>query len=91
MPQIVLPQWLDLYSFAQLAQDIGVGVWGCRDASPFWTASCLRDAFVTVLGGESGDLIREKAKGFGEIAQRSPGQYVVAREIAKLAASGYGP
>ncbi|KAI0914220.1 hypothetical protein F4823DRAFT_573654 [Ustulina deusta] len=91
VPQIVLPQWLDLYSFAQLAQDIGVGVWGCRDASPFWTASCLRDAFVTVLGGESGDLIREKAKGFGEIAQRSPGQYVVAREIAKLAASGYGP
>ncbi|KAI1185228.1 hypothetical protein F5B17DRAFT_432780 [Nemania serpens] len=92
VPQIVLPQWLDHYSFAQLAQDIGVGVWGCRDASPFWTPDCLRDAFSTVLlRSESGDRIRKTARGFGEIVQRDPGQHVAAREVAKLAASGYGP
>ncbi|KAI0433091.1 hypothetical protein F5Y09DRAFT_300247 [Xylaria sp. FL1042] len=89
VPQVVLPQWMDHYSFAQLAQDIGVGVWGCRDASPFWETACLRDAFTTVLSDESGAPIREKAKGFGELVQSNPGQYVAAREIAKLAASGY--
>ncbi|RWA05990.1 hypothetical protein EKO27_g9115 [Xylaria grammica] len=89
VPQIVLPQWLDHYSFAQLAQDIGVGVWGCRDASPFWKAECLRDAFSAILSGESGDLIRSKAKQLGEIARSDPGEQVAARGIAKLAASGY--
>ncbi|KAI1420153.1 hypothetical protein F5Y12DRAFT_774407 [Xylaria sp. FL1777] len=91
VPQIVLPQWLDHYSFAQLAQDSGVGVWGCRDASPFWKAECLRDAFTTILTGDSGDRIQKKAKRFGDITQSNPGQYVVAREIAKLAGSGYEP
>ncbi|KAI8951441.1 hypothetical protein F4801DRAFT_589656 [Xylaria longipes] len=89
IPQIILPLWLDHYSFAQLAQTAGIGIWGCPDASPWWTAACLRDAFITVLGGESGDAIRNKAKYFGDIAQRDPGQNVVAREIAKLAGSGY--
>ncbi|RYC56908.1 hypothetical protein CHU98_g9300 [Xylaria longipes] len=89
IPQIILPLWLDHYSFAQLAQTAGIGIWGCPDASPWWTAACLRDAFITVLGGESGDAIRSKAKYFGDIAQRDPGQNVVAREIAKLAGSGY--
>ncbi|KAF2973329.1 hypothetical protein GQX73_g356 [Xylaria multiplex] len=86
VPQIVLPQWLDHYSFAQLSQDIGVGVWGCRDASPFWATECLRDAFSTVLSGESGDSIRDKAKRFGDIARSNPGEQIVASEIAKLAA-----
>ncbi|GAP91408.1 putative 2-hydroxyacylsphingosine 1-beta-galactosyltransferase [Rosellinia necatrix] len=88
VPQVILPQWLDLYSFARLAQDIGIGVWGCPDASPYWEADCLRDAFATVL---SSDSIRKEAKRFGDIAQREPGQYITAREIAKLAASGYAP
>ncbi|TGJ79087.1 hypothetical protein E0Z10_g9679 [Xylaria hypoxylon] len=90
VPQIVLPQWLDHYTFAQLAQDIGVGVWGCSDASPFWTTECLRNAFSAVLSGESGDSIRNKAKRFGDMARSDPGEQVAAREIAKLAASGYG-
>ncbi|KAI0546300.1 hypothetical protein F4679DRAFT_557975 [Xylaria curta] len=90
VPQLVLPQWLDHYSFAQLAQNVGVGIWGCPDASPWWTTACLSDAFATVLGNASGDAIRNKAKYFSEIALRDPGQHIAAREIAKLAASGYG-
>ncbi|KAK5627441.1 hypothetical protein RRF57_003156 [Xylaria bambusicola] len=89
VPQMVLPQWADHFSFAQLTQDIGVGVWGCSDASPFWAAACLRDAFVTVLDSDRSVQIQEKAKYFGEIAKSNPGQYVAAREIAKWAASGY--
>jgi hypothetical protein len=85
-----LPQWLDHYSFAQLAEDVGVGIWGCRKASPYWTTECLSDAFSTILSSEIGGPIQEKAKHFGEVAQSDPGQYVAAREIAKLAGSGYG-
>ncbi|KAI0457112.1 hypothetical protein F5B21DRAFT_465701 [Xylaria acuta] len=89
VPQLILPQWLDHYSFAQLARSAGIGIWGCPDASPWWTVACLRDAFITILGGESGDAIRNKAKYFGDIVQRDPGQNIAAREIAKLAGSGY--
>ncbi|KAH8162100.1 hypothetical protein CIB48_g6159 [Xylaria polymorpha] len=89
VPQLILPQWLDHYSFAQLAQNAGIGIWGCPDASPWWTADCLRDAFAMILGREPGDAIRSKAKYFGDIVQKDPGQNIVAREIAKLAGSGY--
>ncbi|RYO94776.1 hypothetical protein DL766_000039 [Monosporascus sp. MC13-8B] len=91
VPQLVLPLWLDHYSFAQLVEDVGIGVWGCRETSPYWTAGCLRHALLTVLDrNESGIAMREKARQFGDLARRDPGQYVAAREIAKLAASGYG-
>lgn len=42
-----------------------------------------------ILGREPGDAIRSKAKYFGDIVQKDPGQNIVAREIAKLAGSGY--
>ncbi|KAJ8128866.1 hypothetical protein O1611_g4767 [Lasiodiplodia mahajangana] len=90
VPRIVLPQWIDHYSFAQLAETTGVGVWGCRDTSPYWRADCLRDAISTVLGnGEEGRSLRQKASAFGSIVQKSPGQYTAAHRIAQLAGSGY--
>ncbi|KAI1388986.1 uncharacterized protein F4822DRAFT_404610 [Hypoxylon trugodes] len=88
VPQIALPQWVDHYNFASLAEDIGVGVWGCQETSPYWTTECLREAFATIVDrNETSAAIREKARYFGEIVQRDPGQHIVAREIAKLAAS----
>lgn len=89
MPQVILPQWLDLYNFAQLVEDIGVGVWGCRETSPDWTPSCLRDAITKVIdGGEVSLALHKKAKELGDIAQKIPGKDVAARMIAKLAGSG---
>lgn len=89
VPQIVLPLWVDLYNFAQLVEDIGVGVWGCREISPDWTAECLSDAILKVAdGGPKSLAMRETAKRLGEISQKSPGREVAAREIASLARSG---
>ncbi|CAJ2513822.1 Uu.00g019410.m01.CDS01 [Anthostomella pinea] len=87
VPHVVLPWWADHYDFAQMVEDINVGVWGCRETSPYWTPDCLRDAFRKVA--ESAQM-RDKAKKLGEVAKRGPGQYLVAREIAKLAAAGKG-
>ncbi|KAI1460637.1 hypothetical protein F4805DRAFT_416567 [Annulohypoxylon moriforme] len=89
IPQIMLPQWQDHYSITQQAQYIGVGMWACQEIAPTFTAECLHDAFSTVLdSGKTAESMREKAKRFGEIAQREPGRYISAREVAKLAAHG---
>ncbi|KAI0799053.1 hypothetical protein GGR55DRAFT_684348 [Xylaria sp. FL0064] len=90
IPQVVLPMWLDCYNYAQLAEDIGVGVYANRVSAPNWTVEGLRDSFLKVLEGEEeGRHIREKAARLGEIARRDPGRYVAAREIARLAGSGH--
>ncbi|KAI1264964.1 hypothetical protein F5Y18DRAFT_389026 [Xylariaceae sp. FL1019] len=85
IPQVILPQWLDLYNFAQLAEQIGVGVWGCRETSPFWTAECLSDAILKVINEANH---KDKAQELRRLAQARPGRYVAAMEIAKLAGSG---
>ncbi|KAI3340727.1 hypothetical protein F4824DRAFT_452008 [Ustulina deusta] len=90
IPQVVLPMWLDCYNYAQLAEDVGVGVYANRASAPYWTVEGLRESFLRVLdGGEAGSRMREKAKRLGEMARKDPGRYVAAREIARLAASGH--
>ncbi|KAI1498562.1 hypothetical protein F5X99DRAFT_420535 [Biscogniauxia marginata] len=90
VPQLVLPQWFDLYYFAQLTEDIGVGVWGCPETSPDWTVECLQDALLRVVKDKSGQEMKEKARQLEHVARSSPGQQFVAREIARLAAAGKG-
>ena len=86
---MILPLWLDLYNFAQLVEDIGIGVWGCRETSPEWNADCLREGLMKVVdGGRESKAMRAEVKRLGEIAQSDPGRYVAAREIAKLASAG---
>ncbi|KAI1105960.1 hypothetical protein F4804DRAFT_303022 [Jackrogersella minutella] len=90
VPQILLPQWLDHYSLTQSAQYIGVGIWACQETSPLFTTECLRDALSVVTGKSDMSIaMREKAKRIADTVQRNPGRYIVAREIAKLAASGH--
>lgn len=88
VPQVILPQWLDLYGFARLSEYIGVGVWGCQETSPKWTSECLSEAILTVVHGNQSLSFRDKAKKLGLIAQAKPGRYVAAQEIARLAGSG---
>ncbi|KAF7550147.1 hypothetical protein G7Z17_g5916 [Cylindrodendrum hubeiense] len=90
VPQIILPLWIDLYDFAQLVEYLGIGVWGCQDTSPHWTAECLADAFLKILeSGEMSANMKQRAKGFGEQAQQRSGRSIAADEVAKLAALGY--
>lgn len=86
VPQVVLPLWVDLYGFAALAQDTGVGVWGCRQTSPSWTAECLGEAFLEGIQGDTAAVMRKKAGELGEkVRARGPGREIAAREVAKLA------
>ncbi|KAI0467156.1 hypothetical protein F4859DRAFT_277906 [Xylaria cf. heliscus] len=86
IPQVVIPMWLDCYNYAQLAEDVGVGVYATRATAPDWTVEGLRDSLLRVLDDrEEGLQLRSKAKYLGEIARKDPGRYVAAREIARLA------
>ena len=90
IPQVIIPLWMDLYNYAQMAEDIGVGVYATRGTAPQWTVEGLRDPFLRVLdGGKESLRIRQKARELGDIAQKEPGRYVAARVIARLAESGY--
>ena len=81
--------WLDCYNYAQLAEDVGVGVYANRDTAPMWSVAGIRDAFLKVLGDEEDSRrMKEKARALGQKARKEPGRYVAAREIARLAGSG---
>ncbi|KAI1824936.1 hypothetical protein F4861DRAFT_504101 [Xylaria intraflava] len=88
-PQVIIPMWLDLYNYAQMVEDIGVGVYATRGTAPEWTAENLRDSFLRVIdGGEDSVRMRNTAKELGESARKEPGRLVAAREIVQFARSG---
>ncbi|KAJ3578718.1 hypothetical protein NPX13_g1845 [Xylaria arbuscula] len=88
VPQVIMPMWLDLYNYAQLVEDIGVGVYATRGTAPDWTLDGLRDSFLKVVdGGEDSIRMREKAKELGKLAQEEPGRLIAAKEVARLARS----
>ncbi|KFY25088.1 hypothetical protein V491_01899 [Pseudogymnoascus sp. VKM F-3775] len=90
VPQIILPQWADLYDFAQLVENLKIGVWGCRATSPHWTAECIQQAVLSLLkDSPAASLMTRNAASFGELARKSVGRDVAAREVARLAASGH--
>ncbi|CAI6088225.1 unnamed protein product, partial [Clonostachys chloroleuca] len=87
VPHVILPLWVDLYNFAALSETAGIGVWGCRDTSPNWTADGISNAIIKVVdGGEASVSLREKAKSLGDkLREGEKGRDISAREIAKLA------
>ncbi|KAH6685851.1 hypothetical protein F5X68DRAFT_209414 [Plectosphaerella plurivora] len=84
---LILPVWVDLYSFAALAEDMGVGVWGCRATSPDWTRECLRDSLLDLLDkGPVAQERRDAARILGDnVRKGGKGKDIAAGEIAKLA------
>jgi UDP:flavonoid glycosyltransferase YjiC (YdhE family) len=89
VPQIILPQWADLYDFAQLVETLKIGVWGCRATSPDWTAECIQEAVLSVLEDSPTSSMMARNAAFGKLARKSVGRDVAAREVARLAASGH--
>ncbi|KAK6523310.1 hypothetical protein TWF694_006193 [Orbilia ellipsospora] len=88
--QIILPQWADLYNFAELAQYLGVGIWACQETSPSWNPECLYHAFMQVVKDSSTKArMANNAASFAQLASKVKGRDVAAQEIARLAASGY--
>jgi UDP:flavonoid glycosyltransferase YjiC (YdhE family) len=89
VPQIVLPMWVDLFNYAQLAEQTGVGLWGCRSTTPDWTPQCLEESIVSVAFGPGSEKFRAKAREISVEAKRDGlGRDIAARRVAELARSG---
>ncbi|KAE9367046.1 glycosyltransferase family 1 protein [Stipitochalara longipes BDJ] len=89
IPQVVIPLWEDHYNFAQLVEDLGLGIYATRGTAPNWTVNGLVDSFLKILDdSDVSAKIRQEAARIGHIARENPGRYVAAREIYKLIASG---
>jgi hypothetical protein len=88
--QVVIPIWEDHYGFAQLVEDLGLGLYATRGTAPEWTVSGLADPLLKVLGDSStSEWMRQEAVRIGQIARKEQGRYVAAKEIYKLVTSGY--
>lgn len=78
--------WEDHYNFAQLAEDLGVGLYGTRETAPYWTVDDLIAPIRQILSGdEKSDRIKAKAQHIGQLAREKPGRYVSAEVIAEKA------
>lgn len=86
MPQVILPMWADLYAFASLVENIGIGIWPCKRTAPRWTREGLLHAMSTILDDKAGAEMRRNARMLGEeVRARPAGRDVAAMEVAKLA------
>ncbi|KAK3386193.1 hypothetical protein B0H63DRAFT_544825 [Podospora didyma] len=71
VPQVVLPQWIDCYLYAERVEYLGMGRVGNRKAKPLWTAEELATAILDVLFGKDSEAIRQKARELAEICKRN--------------------
>lgn len=81
VPQIVLPQWLDLYDFAARVEALGHGVHANKGAPAAIDAAQLADALERVLRdrpGEEGHAIRERAREIADACRGAGGVSTVA-------------
>ncbi|KAM0418643.1 hypothetical protein ACHAPT_012446 [Fusarium lateritium] len=87
VPHIILPLWADLYGYAALAENIGVGVWACRGTNPGWTVDHLTQSLLKVLdGGDASLSMQEKAKKLADkIHAGGEGREIAAKKVAELA------
>lgn len=78
--------WEDHYNFAQLVEDLGVGLYGTRETAPYWTVDGLVAPIKQMLSGDAkSEMVKAKARQIGELAREEPGRYVSAKVIAEKA------
>ncbi|KAI0339006.1 UDP-Glycosyltransferase/glycogen phosphorylase [Trametopsis cervina] len=84
VPQIILPQWLDLYDYAVRVEWLGHGIYANKGFPAQIDATQLADAFVKVLRDEGG-VLKKKAIEIGEACRKGGGVRTVATTIIEAA------
>jgi UDP:flavonoid glycosyltransferase YjiC (YdhE family) len=84
VPQIILPQWLDLYDYAVRVEWLGHGIYANKGFPAQIDAAQLARAFVRVLTDEGGAL-KMKAVEISKACKRGGGVYTVAQTILNAA------
>lgn len=71
MPQVILPQWIDCYDYAERVEMLGIGRVGNRKAKPQWTARELSKELLRVLQGESALFMRQRANDLATLCDKN--------------------
>jgi hypothetical protein len=81
---------MDTYNIGTLVEHLDIGVFGCKETSPDWTAECLESSIASVVdGSEKSKAFRRNAQRLGEIARAAPRKEGAARIVAQWAGKGY--
>ncbi|KAH7302842.1 hypothetical protein B0I35DRAFT_455445 [Stachybotrys elegans] len=88
VPQVILPLWFDLYSIAQTAEYLGVGIWPGKETAPQWESDVVAEGILQALIGPKSDIMRRTAANLSDTAHSYGGRYAIAQELARLAALG---
>jgi len=84
VPQIILPQWLDLYDYAVRVEWLGHGIYANKGFPAQIDATQLAEAFVKVLTDE-GNRLKNKALEISEACRRGGGVHTVGKTIISAA------
>ncbi|GJE93742.1 glycosyltransferase family 1 protein [Phanerochaete sordida] len=87
VPQIILPQWLDLYDYAVRVEWLGHGIYANKGHAAKIHAPQLADAFVRVLSDGEGTAMKKKALEIAEACRRGGGVGKVAQTLLSAARS----
>lgn len=88
MPQILLPQWIDLYDYAVRTEWLGHGLYANKGCAPALDLYQLSEAFLHVLDdrpGKAGALMREKASELSESCKLAGGVHTVVDTLLQAA------
>lgn len=85
VPQIILPQWLDLYDYAVRVEWLGHGIYANKGHAAKIHAPQLADAFVRVLSDGEGKTLKKKALEIAEACRRGGGVGKVAETLLSAA------
>ncbi|CAG7992048.1 unnamed protein product [Penicillium olsonii] len=80
VPQVILPQWIDCYDYAERVEMLGIGRVGNRKAKPQWTARELSKELLRVLQGQSAISMRQRASDLASMCDKNGIGAVVAAQ-----------
>ncbi|EKM57054.1 glycosyltransferase family 1 protein [Phanerochaete carnosa HHB-10118-sp] len=85
VPQIILPQWLDLYDYAVRVEWLGHGIYANKGHAAKIHTPQLADAFVRVLSDGEGRVMKNKALEVADACRRGGGVGKVAETLLSAA------
>jgi len=85
LPQIILPQWYDLYDTAVRAEYRGIGIYGNKKVAPDIEAVEFGVAVARIVGpGEESERFRQRAKAVGEVCRRAGGKRTAVDKLLEI-------
>ncbi|KAH8662568.1 hypothetical protein BX600DRAFT_382343 [Xylariales sp. PMI_506] len=86
-PQVVLPNWLDCYDYAERAEFLGIGVHGSKKTQPRLTAEDLGPKIASTIMGPFAEKCKKRCQELQKVLQngRHPGRIIAAEYILDAA------